>query len=205
MLLSEPSLLCVLSIVCTSSALLWIGCKEKIYARCTLRLPCSKTNRAFIWTFLNLIFLLSDTSNHGWHSMFYESLIILNMSTLNFSEGVLASVLDNADLVRNGGCNMCTDSNKMFTVHSVHTKVISMTYQKLWMMIFVWCITVWLWTKANFANFRIRHHLIFSNLCQVTFHSKLSYPFILLCIFSLCPLTNLENLLLEFSSETLRY
>ena len=93
---------------------------------------------------------------------------------------------------------------KLFTVHSVHTKVISMTYQKLWMMIFVWCITVWLWTKANFANFRIRHHLIFSNLCQVTFHSKLSYPFILLCIFSLCPLTNFENLLLECSSETLR-
>ena len=56
-------------------------------------LPCSKTNRTFIWTFLNLIFLLSDTSNHGWHSMFYESLIILNISTLNFSEGVLASVL----------------------------------------------------------------------------------------------------------------
>ena len=56
-------------------------------------LPCSKTNRTFIWTFLNLIFLLSDTSNHGWHSMFYESLIILNISTLNFSEGVPASVL----------------------------------------------------------------------------------------------------------------
>ena len=76
---------------------------------------------------------------------------------------------------------------KMFTVHSVHTKVISMTYQKLWTMILVWCITVWLWTKANFANFRIRHHLIFSNLCQVTFHSKLSYPFILLCIFFIVP------------------
>ena len=56
-------------------------------------LPCSKTNRTFIWTFLNLIFLLSDTSNHGWHSMFYESLIILNISTLNFSEGVPAKVL----------------------------------------------------------------------------------------------------------------
>ena len=56
-------------------------------------LPCSKTNRTFIWTFLNLIFLLSDTSNHGWHSMFYESLIILNISTLNFSEGVPASVI----------------------------------------------------------------------------------------------------------------
>ena len=55
-------------------------------------LPCSKTNRTFIWTFRNLIFLLSDTSNHGWHSMFYESLIILNISTLNFSEGVPASV-----------------------------------------------------------------------------------------------------------------
>ena len=57
-------------------------------------LPCSKTNRTFIWTFRNLIFLLSDTSNHGWHSMFYESLIILNISTLNFSEGVPASVLN---------------------------------------------------------------------------------------------------------------
>ena len=56
-------------------------------------LPCSKTNRTFIWTFLNLIFLLSDTSNHGWHSMFYESLIILNISPLNFSEGVPASVI----------------------------------------------------------------------------------------------------------------
>ena len=56
-------------------------------------LPCSKTNRTFIWTFRNLIFLLSDTSNHGWHSMFYESLITLNISTLNFSEGVPASVI----------------------------------------------------------------------------------------------------------------
>ena len=50
-------------------------------------LTCSKTNRTFIWTFLNLIFLLSDTSNHGWHSMFYESLIILNISSLIFPRG----------------------------------------------------------------------------------------------------------------------
>ena len=64
-------------------------------------LPCSKTNRTFIWTFLNLIFLLSDTWNHGWHSMFYESLIILNISTLNFSEGVPASVLANYVLLVN--------------------------------------------------------------------------------------------------------
>ena len=56
-------------------------------------LPCSKTNRTFIWTFRNLIFLLFDTSNHGWHSIFYGSLIILNISTLNFSEGVPTSVL----------------------------------------------------------------------------------------------------------------
>ena len=70
-------------------------------------LPCSKTNRTFIWTFLNLISLLSDTSNHGWRFMFYESLIILNISTLNFSERVLASVLDTRvcpDLIRSLWC-----------------------------------------------------------------------------------------------------
>ena len=56
-------------------------------------LPRSKANETFIWTFWNLIFLLYDHSHYGLYSIFYASLIILNISYNNFSEGVPATVL----------------------------------------------------------------------------------------------------------------
>ena len=53
----------------------------------------SKLVMTFIWTFRNLIFLLYDYSHYGLYSIFYASLIILDISYNNFSEGVPATVV----------------------------------------------------------------------------------------------------------------
>ena len=56
--------------------------------------PCNDL-RSFFWTFRNLIFLLYDHSHYGLYSIFYASLIILDISYNNFSEGVPATVVSN--------------------------------------------------------------------------------------------------------------
>ena len=69
---------------------------SKVWSFCNK--PCnglspSKANETFIWTFRNLIFLLSDPSHYGPYSIFNASLIILNISSSNFSEGVPAGMI----------------------------------------------------------------------------------------------------------------